>query len=269
MTSKIKETSALVQAPPIQNGFSLISNEKLLQLYSTMLKCRMLAENSHILLKVNKLNEKKSVQVGHEAAIVGVSIDLLPEDTIAPAPSDTIQLFVNKLPPVTPFGERLQPIASSSGIVARLKVATDAAMLNKLTSNSKIAVAICNDSTSLRPWQKALSLAGLHDLPMIFVSWNHPPSKTKAFSFPAITVDGNDVVAVYRVACEAIAHARKGNGPTLIECQTGHRNPGDPILNMEKYLAGKGLFSEDFRMQQSSNFNRELEATSESARNSA
>jgi hypothetical protein len=52
-------------------------------------------------------------------------------------------------------------------------------------------------------------------------------------------VDGNDVVAVYRVASEAIAHARNGHGPTVIDCRLS--GPGDPIENMLRYLIGKGL----------------------------
>jgi pyruvate dehydrogenase E1 component alpha subunit len=114
---------------------------------------------------------------------------------------------------------------------------------------------------------------------MIFVSWNAPPPglpapdlqngangvrlKTKAYSFPTIAVDGNDVVAVYRVAHEAIAHARMGDGPSLIECQTD--GPGDPILNMEKYLSGKGLFTDGFKAEVTDRFRRELDAAIEVA----
>ncbi|MGA2085514.1 MAG: thiamine pyrophosphate-dependent enzyme [Terracidiphilus sp.] len=156
-------------------------------------------------------------------------------------------------------------------MAARLNLAIDAAMANKLNKNNRIAVVIsASEPASLGPWQEALSFGGLHGLLMIFVSWIKSfPLKTDACAFPAITVAGNDVVAVYRVASEAIAHARKGNGPTLIECQTnssdGHseigsgnfRDPaevecwkaGDPILNMEKYLIRKGLFSEEFKKQ--------------------
>ena len=61
MTPKTKETTVLTSAPPIQNGFSLISNEKLLQLYVTTLKCRMIQERVRILVKQNKL-------IGHSLA---------------------------------------------------------------------------------------------------------------------------------------------------------------------------------------------------------
>ncbi|HWG86231.1 MAG TPA: thiamine pyrophosphate-dependent enzyme, partial [Candidatus Acidoferrales bacterium] len=59
---------------------------------------------------------------------------------------------------------------------------------------------------------------------------------------PAITVDGNDVVAVYRVAEESTRRAREGLGPSLIECrlETG----GDPLAFMESYLRQRNLWSD-------------------------
>jgi pyruvate dehydrogenase E1 component alpha subunit len=71
-------------------------------------------------------------------------------------------------------------------------------------------------------------------------------------------VESNDAVAVYRVSCEAIAHARKGDGPTLIECKCCQE--GDPLRNMETYLDRKGLFSEKFKRQVESGFLEELAA---------
>src|SRR5208283_3894158 len=130
----------------------------------------------------------------------------------------------------------------------------------KRSNNKKIAVAISNESTSPSSWQEALASADLHDLPMVFLSWNHIRLKSKGHRLPAITVDGNDVVAVYRVACEAIAHARIGNGPTLIECQPYPLNPGDPILDMEKYLIRTGIFSEEFKNRIAAKFSSELDA---------
>ena len=44
--------------------------------------------------------------------------------------------------------------------------------------------------------------------------------RAEAYGFPGITVDGNDIVAVWRVTQESIHRARSGAGPTLIECRT-------------------------------------------------
>jgi TPP-dependent pyruvate/acetoin dehydrogenase alpha subunit len=108
-------------------------------------------------------------------------------------------------------------------------------------------------------------------------------------AFPGITVDGNDVVAVYRVAQEAIARARRGQGPTLIECKTyrwyGHseidpakyRDPEeverwkakDPIAGWRRYLTGKGLFTAEWKQEIVDGFNKELDAAIEIAEKSS
>jgi TPP-dependent pyruvate/acetoin dehydrogenase alpha subunit len=82
---------------------------------------------------------------------------------------------------------------------------------------------------------------------------------------PGIAVDGNDVMAVYEAASEAVARARKGQGPTLIECKT-YRHRGhfegdpsvykpkdeqaewlkkDPIPRYRKFLQENGFATED------------------------
>ena len=260
MTPKARETSVLTTAPSIQNGFSLISNEKLLQLYATMLKCRAIHERLRILIKENKLAVNLDASWGQEAATVGVTIDLLPEDTVSPQPGDIIPFFISGLPLHDLLRSLFRPISPAPSIAAQFKTTTEAVMRNKLDNNKKIAVAISGESTPPGPWQEALASAVLHDLPMIFLSWNHIPMKTKAHRLPTIAVDGNDVVAVYRVASEAIAHARMGNGPTLIECRPYALDPGDPILNMEQYLIRKGIFSEDFKNEIVVEFRNELDA---------
>ena len=134
---------------------------------------------------------------------------------------------------------------------------------------------------------ECLNMASLYKLPIIFVvennKWaigmNHPrataPSygdtephiykKGPAFGMPGIKVDGMDVLAVREVAEEAIARARRGDGPTLLECETyrfrGHsladpdelRDPKekemyserDPIPAFKEILLSRGLATED------------------------
>jgi TPP-dependent pyruvate/acetoin dehydrogenase alpha subunit len=173
-------------------------------------------------------------------------------------------------------------------------IATGVALANKIQNNHKIAVAFCgHESCSSESWNEALHFAGVHQLPILFVCQNDLlaediSQQATACGFPGIPVDANDVVAVYRVACEAIAHARKGNGPTLIECMPyrlntrlsiaagKRRNPetveigagSDPILNMERYLAGKGLFSKALKARIAGAFTKELDAAIKAARKS-
>jgi pyruvate dehydrogenase E1 component alpha subunit len=213
-----------------------------------------------MLIKENKLAVRLASSWGREAATVGLTIDLLPEDTVSPQPGDIIPFFISGLTLEGLLSKLLFPTLPRPTIATQLKTATKAAKLNKLSNNKKIAVAMSGESSAPGPWQAALASAVLHDLPMIFLSWNHIPMKTKAHRLPTITVDGNDVVAVYRVASEAIAHARMGNGPTLIECRPYTLDPGDPILNMEQYLIRKGIFSEDFKNEIVVEFRNELDA---------
>jgi TPP-dependent pyruvate/acetoin dehydrogenase alpha subunit len=277
MMTKSKEQSPV---PTAKNGFSLISDEKLLALYATMLKCRMLQERIRILLIKNKLNGNDYAAVGQEAAAVGVAINLLPEDTISTFPRDLIPLFIKGLPLEELFAQPFNAIASSSTMAAQLNLATGADIASKANHSNKIAVIFCNrDYTSHSAWQEALRFAGIHTLPILFVSQSTLPAepalldpqinakriplKTKSYSFPTITVESNDAVAVYRVASEAITHARKGEGPTLIECQSWQA--GDPLLNMEKYIIREGLFSEKYKRQVAAGFLEELDSAIELA----
>jgi TPP-dependent pyruvate/acetoin dehydrogenase alpha subunit len=222
--------------PPLAgDGFSLISNQKLLALFSAMHHCRRIAENSLAPLKDSRSKAAGSSIVGHEAAAVGIAIDLLPGDTVAHALwPDAVLRAINPLASITSV---IAP-ASRSGVATK--------------SNRNLIIVF---SSSKRTWQarwgKALKLAAERNLPMIFVSLHgHEdcigsinaqtlPPKSKRYALPSINVDGNDVVAVYRVAVEAIAHARKNHGPTLIRCLVA--DSGDPLQNMEKYLIRKGF----------------------------
>jgi pyruvate dehydrogenase E1 component alpha subunit len=112
--------------------------------------------------------------------------------------------------------------------------------------------------------------------------------RAKAYGFPGVSVDGNDVLAVYDVATAAIERARAGEGPTLIECKTyrwyGHSeiDPAkyrakeeleawkkkDPIPRMEKYLADRKLFSDDLKKQIAAEITAEINEAVEFAEQS-
>jgi TPP-dependent pyruvate/acetoin dehydrogenase alpha subunit len=211
-----------------EEGFSLISNQKLLGLYNTMLCCRDLA--------LEASNERKSAGclLGHEAAVVGAAIDLLPEDTI-----------VHALSPHAAFAAVNSNVSASADI----KQAVRSAQASK--GGQTTVVFAGSRQVVQQAWHKGLALAAENKLPILFIALKAgesfdaearhfpiPPTEPTS-SLPRINVDGNDVVAIYRVATEAIIHARKGHGPALIECRPSA--PDDPILNMREYLIGKGI----------------------------
>lgn len=331
MATKVKEPVAAAAANKDKhaaNGSNpLISNDKLKQLYTTMLQCRLLEERARILKKQARFKGNYYAAVGQEATAVGAAIDLRLEDTIAPSHRDFISNFIKGVPLEALFSQLygrttspdrgrsapahagyapLNIITPASTIAAQLNIGTGVALANQMKKNDNVVVAFSGEgSTSLGFWHEALNFAGVRNLPIVYVCqnnlWAESVSvklqtkvddislKAAGYGFPGITVDGNDVVAMYRVAQEAIDRARHGGGPTLIEAKTyrwyGHSeiDPAkyrtaeeveewkakDPILAMEGYLAGKNLFSTDWKQQISEDFAKKLDTAVEFAEKSS
>ena len=268
MTRTKEQSAAALAGKP---GFSIISNEKLLQLYAAMVKCRALEERVQIPFPRSKLTGKRG-SAGREAVAVGVALDLLPEDTVAASPGDLIVNFIQG-EPLDKLFARLDARATRPSPAAQFKLATVAAQANKAAKNGKIALVFSNNGSGFSP--AALKAAGGRQLPILFVRQTRLPAEPQrgkkqteaaaTLGIPVIPVDGNDVVAVYRVSTEAITHARKGNGPTLIDCIFEPSEARDPLLQMETYLTRKGLFSEVWKRQVAAAFKRELDDAVEAA----
>jgi TPP-dependent pyruvate/acetoin dehydrogenase alpha subunit len=264
-----------------------------------MLKCRLLGEHARIPGKQADFENYRYSSVGLEATAVGAAIDLQTSDTLAPADRDFIlsylkgapltaifdQLYGSNTPPHTgrsaPHNCRyaqLNIVLASSTVATQLEMCIDIAFANQRKKNDNVVLAFCGQgSIPLNDWQDALRFAGQRSLPVVFVRHSHlsagsvsvelasagkdNSSDAVGYGFPGITVDGNDAVAVYRVAQEAIERARSGGGPTLIEAQIfcGYES-SDPIAVMERYLTRKGLFSEDWKKEIIALFRQELKA---------
>ena len=137
----------------------------------------------------------------------------------------------------------------TNGIVgAGIPIASGAAMATSLRGDGHVAVSFFGDgAVNNCAFHEGINLAAALSLPVVFVCENnlyatetpfHRVTKNTnvsargaAYGIPGIRIDGNDVLEVHRVAGEAIARARSGEGPTLIECETyrplGHFE-GDP-----------------------------------------
>ena len=290
-----------------EGAFSLISNEKLISLYANLLKCRLAGER----LGAKNNGAKEKGETGstraYEAGTVGVAIDLGSDDAIC-ATHHGLLTGVPEEAPIqafllasgrSEFAGRLQAWGTKPDSTSRNGVspkpnpsythaAIGTALANKTKKNGKVAVVFGDGETS-ESWHEALQIASTHGLPMVFVNqvWRNPNGSVRRFRtpdkeeaagpesawFPAITVDSNDVVAVYRVANEAISRARLGRGPTLIECRHFrlHGKPADgnkaarngrhwqdPILNMQHYLRAKGLLRPGLKSEILSDWAREL-----------
>jgi len=260
-----------------ENGFSLISNETLTTLYANLLKCRLLEQRALGLVKAGVGSARSKSEVGREAAIVGVSLDLAPDDTVSSADDGIVTRYLTGVPLASIFGSLRDEACNEENLAQRLHIGLGAAVGYKTSKNRKVAVIFWNDAAGDQ-WQNAIDAARAHGLPILFVreadavrAKGAMRSKAKRAGaivdetgLPIIKVDGNDVVAVYRVAHESIGRARLGRGPTLIECENvrpdGKGRVANSIANMETYLRGKGLFKRGMKNEIIEAFTRELDA---------
>ena len=281
-------TDQISAATAGNHGMSLISNEKLHQLYAAMVKCRMLGERLNAFGEQRLLFGYDDAGMGMEASTVGVTIDLLPEDSVFMAHNGLIVDYLKGEPLHKLLGRVIDSLDGTGQFAqiaslseSHLDRVTEAALVNKAKTNSNISVAFLDaNAASSGLCREAFRVAGAQQLPILFVCQNTPANEPESHNiqtgtnefvpqdeccgFPCITVDGCDVVAIYRVATESIIHARKGNGPTLIDCRQGFGSVQDPIRNMEAYLSLKGLFNEELKFETAA-FTRQLETVFEEA----
>ena len=139
----------------------------------------------------------------------------------------------------------------ANGVVgASIPLAVGAALTAKVKKNGKVAVAFFGDGASSQGvLHESMNLASIWKLPVIFlcenngyamstpseygVSTTHVSDRAQGYDMPGINVDGMDVFAVYDASAQAVARARAGEGPTLIEAQTyryyGHTVFDNPL----------------------------------------
>jgi len=132
-------------------------------------------------------------------------------------------------------------------------LAVGAGLRNKYLKTNDVAVCFFGDGAANQgSFHESLNLAKIWQLPVVFVNennmfaestpqWYSSASKTiaeraAAYNMPGVRVDGKDLLEVYQTAGEAIDRARKGEGPTLIECVT-YRNYGHFEGDEQKYKA--------------------------------
>jgi pyruvate dehydrogenase E1 component alpha subunit len=194
---------------------------------------------------------------GQEAISVGSSFALKPEDRMCILHRDLGAHFVRGVTPdrylanymgradgVTGgkdgnmhFGD---PDLGCIGMVSMLPdmalVASGLALAFKVRGEERVAMTYFGEgSTANGQWHEAMNLAGVQRLPVVFILENNqfaystpnelefavdPVERAHTYGFPGVTVDGNDVEAVFAASHEAVERARRGDGPTLIECRT-------------------------------------------------
>jgi pyruvate dehydrogenase E1 component alpha subunit/2-oxoisovalerate dehydrogenase E1 component alpha subunit len=207
---------------------------------------------------------------GQEAATIGAGYAMKPTDWVFQALREQgvalmrglkmvpliAQVFGNsgdltkgRQMPSHPASREVNHVSWSSVIGTQLPHAVGAAWAAKLKGDDMVALAFMGDgATSSNDFHTAMNFAGVFKVPVVFVCQNNHWSisvptkhqtasesiaiKAVAYGFPGKKVDGNDVEAVFSAVAEAVARARTGEGPTLIECETyrmgAHSTSDDP-----------------------------------------
>ena len=238
----------------------LISNERLQHLYVTLLRAQLLRTR-------NRLGKSNTPLVAREAIVTGTVSHLEDDDSVMPVAGDQLAALAR--------GHTLRAILASrpagvlpeaSSAEARFAIATGYAMARQ--GGKQVVLAFSGPGVqSLDPLHAAMAYAAQQNLGIVFVietvadSELSSPAHTGAIGIRAIPVDGNDVVAIYRVAQEAVQRARRGVGPTLIDCKPWPIEPAtDPVRRLEQALEHRGLETRRLKDRTLAAFRKELQA---------
>lgn len=234
------------------------------RLYAALLRCRRVQERLHSAFSVAAT--RYDIALGREAVTVGATAELTANDTIAA----TSRNLAARLAKGVSIGEILDSNGTNPGSARPtpfipedpFNAGVGIALAHRLEQKRGVVVALCTQpQPSLDMWRDALKFAVTEKLPIIFVIESSAEVLSPApeaaqhlhalsfmvrdHNFPGILVDGCDAVAVWRVVQESIHRARKGLGPTLIDCQIDPTR--DPLAHMEHYLRKRELWAGGWR----------------------
>ena len=246
-----------------------IRKETLLEMYRKMLTIRRFEERAAELYAAGRMPGFVHLYIGEEAVATGVCASLTDKDFITSTHrghghviakgGKTDLMMAGLYGKVTGYckgkGGSMHiadvdlGILGANGIVgAGQPISVGAAFACKYKGKDDVAVCFFGDGASNRgTFHEAMNMASSFKLPVVFVCENNMygisnyqkhhmnisdiADRSGAYGVPGVSVDGNDVIAVYEAASEAVARARRGDGPSIVECKTWrHRGhfEGDP-----------------------------------------
>ena len=306
-----------------------LTPDDLLAMYRTMLTARLVDEAAFRLNRQGKAPFVVPVS-GHEGCQIGTAWALeRGRDVWLPYYRDLGVVLVAGMTPYEVFlglfakaddpasggrqmpahwsSRRLGIISGSSVIGTQVPHAAGIAYAVKYRGeDAVVATWFGEGATSDGVWHEGLNFAGIHRLPLIFVCENNRyaisveqskqmavanvADRAPAYGFPGVVVDGNDVLACFAAMKEAVARARAGQGPTLIECKTYRFQPHtsddddrsyrsreeveearhhDPVLLLAGYLTGQGLARDEEIASMAEEVKADLDADIDKAWNAA
>jgi len=252
--------------PPVGLG-----KKDLLHLYRQMALVRRFEQTAQAMYRNAELPGFLHLYIGQEATAVGVMAHLRRDDWITSTHRGHGHALAKGVSPKVVLAElagkstgccggrggSMHLYAPSEGlfgtngvVTAGIPAAVGLAISATVRGTDQVAVAFFGDgATGHGAFHEAVNFAGVQNAPVVFVCENnlyatatpltmvtrntHVAGKAAAYGIPGVQVDGNDVLAVWQAAGEAIRRARAGEGPTLIEAltyrQVGHQE-GDPVV---------------------------------------
>lgn len=275
-------------------GHQLPEADALLRAYAALVAARRLNDQAYALVRQGRLAVYPSSH-GQEACQVAAALVLDDEDWLFPTYRDTAAAVARGVDPVEvlvllkgdwhsgydPYAAKVAPQATP--LATQLLHAVGVAHAARLKNEPTVVMALCGDgATSEGDFHEALNFAAVFRAPVVFFVQNNEyaisvplarqtvaPSiahKGIGYGVPGERVDGNDAAALLAVLGDAVAKARAGEGPQLVEAHTyrmqAHTNADDatryrqdeevapwaerdPITRLETYLCGANLLTDE------------------------
>jgi TPP-dependent pyruvate/acetoin dehydrogenase alpha subunit len=243
------------------------SLDQLRWMYAMMVRIRIVEEKIAELVEAGEVGTPCHLYIGQEAIAAGVCSALEPADYVwgghrshghyLAKGGDLNALMAEIYGKTTGCsggrGGSMHLVSPETGflgsvplVAATVPLAVGAALAAKLRGEARVSVSFFGDGAVEEGHvHESANLAAVYQLPVIFVCENNFYSShmqllerrardniveiAGAHGFPGVRIDGNDAAAVYRASAAAVARARRGGGPSLLECRTyrwrGHVGP--------------------------------------------
>jgi len=249
-----------------------LTKEKLVEIYRKMLEIRFFEEKVFELYAQNLVPGTIHLYAGEEAVAVGVCSNLRKNDYITSTHrghghciakgAELKRVMAEILGKKTGYCEgkggsmhiadfSIGMLGATAVVGAGIPIAVGAGLSIKLRDTDQVAACFFGEGASNQgTFHESINMAAIWNLPIIFVCENNlyamgtrqsramaienVADRAVTYGIPGEAVDGNDVLAVYEVARKAVERARKGEGPTLIECKT-YRHKGHSRIDPAKY----------------------------------
>ncbi|MDH2901715.1 MAG: thiamine pyrophosphate-dependent dehydrogenase E1 component subunit alpha [archaeon] len=310
----------------MKNSDSGLSEKDLLQMYEKMILIRYFEDKVYELFANRQIPGTTHLCQGQEAVSVGVMKSLGKDDVITCTYRGHGHCLAKGVEPKKIMAEIMgkstgccggkggsmhiadyeKGALGSFGIVgAGIPIAAGAGLASWYTGSKKVSVSFFGDgAANIGAFHEGINFASIMKLPTIFVCENNLygeythiskttgvkdiASRASSYGIPGVIVDGNDVLKVYSAAKSAVDNARKGNGPTLLECKTyrqkGHSrtDPGkyrpdpeveswmkrDPLLLFGNYLKASKILTNEMEQHVKADQQRIVEEAYQFALNS-